>query len=289
MPFNGLPPEAALAAQSMFDPSGAQDALYGKPGSPKVPTPTGAYADPRAAKELFAADIAATELTNSAAAQAAHDLAEGKAEAITATGDRLEANSYLKASQVSDSNGRISRASTGIQQYQQDIAAEKGLGGQQADIAGAGFGGGASAMYLARSSASQAALAHGLIGLQGEITAGGFEQQSLASQAQMYAASTAADKADVLGGAATEAAGVATANAAKTAADLRTNALNSATALTGVSGRAPGITQASPTYRQPVSSGGGGVVVVHRGATGDAADQALGGTLNLDPTGGGLL
>jgi hypothetical protein len=86
---------------------------------------------------------------------------------------------------------------------------------------------------LNRSGVQQASLAKALINVQGNITAGGYEQQSLAAQAEAMAANTAGSSASILGNAATNAAGTVVANANQTAADLQTNALNSALADVG--------------------------------------------------------
>jgi hypothetical protein len=209
-----------------------------------------------AVNALFGAQLQGSELTTAANATAAQDLAQGQAEGVTAQGDQLEANSYLKAGGVADKNARLERASAGIQSYQEDIAAERALGGQEADIAGAGFGSGGSGFYLARAGIQQASLAKALINVQGSITAGGFEQQSLAAQAEAAAASGAADRANILGNAATDAAGTAVSTANQTASDLNTNALNSALALAGLSTSATAATTGSvDSFGNPATAG----------------------------------
>ncbi len=95
-----------------------------------------------------------------------------------AFGDLASAKGYKTAASYSDLNAALSKESTAIQQLQADRQLYKIMGGQQADIAGAGLATSGSAMDIIRSSAAQGALTKQLIGLQGAINTTGYQAEA---------------------------------------------------------------------------------------------------------------
>lgn len=114
-------------------------------------------------------------------------------------GQLAAAGGYEKASEIAAINAQISRQSSAIQQTQAQREIYKTLGGQQADIAGAGLAAAGSALDIVRSSAQQGALAKQLIAAQGMITTLGYEQES-ASYSAMAKAAKASGGGGILGG-----------------------------------------------------------------------------------------
>lgn len=110
-----------------------------------------------------------------------------------AAGARLEAENYRLASDLALQNVGQAHENTSIKEYQTGRAAFLQLGGQQADVAGAGFGASGSALDLFADSARQAALTHATLQQQGLIAEAGYKQQfnsyqTMASAAEMAAA-----------------------------------------------------------------------------------------------------
>ncbi len=125
-------------------------------------------------------------------ATADEDTGIAKAQGIMQTGDLKEATAYNNAASIANANARLATIGGQIQQSQENIKITKELGGQQADISGAGFGNSGSAVYLMRASKYQGALANQLYGTNASLTAGGYASQGAASEAQADAADTAA-------------------------------------------------------------------------------------------------
>lgn len=107
-----------------------------------------------------------------------------------AAGSKQASSAYTTAAKIAEQNKALTERSTAITEQQQNIQTFKVLGTEQADVAGAGFTAGGTAGDLLRASAQQAALSKQLIQNQGEITAGGYEQQAQAYQGQAQAAQT---------------------------------------------------------------------------------------------------
>lgn len=97
---------------------------------------------------------------------------------VKAMGDRAEAENYDRASVLALQNKQFTEESTAIQQYQLERNTMIQIGGQKADIAGAGFSASGSALDILRDSASQGALAKAVLGQQGLITEAGYQEQS---------------------------------------------------------------------------------------------------------------
>ena len=123
------------------------------------------------------------------------------------------------------------------------------LGGQQADVAGAGFAASGSALDLLRDSASQGALTHAVLGQQGLITEAGYNEQAASYKIMQGAANdagnaenNAATAAEITGGIKMIAglASVFTGGATGAAADVLTSASDSAGAVFDSSGNLTG-------------------------------------------------
>jgi hypothetical protein len=122
---------------------------------------------------------------DAAATKAGYD---AQAAGLSATGYDLEGDAYAHASELSRQNETLALVSSHIQQTREDRQIYQSLSSQKAAVAASGFAGGQSALALYADSASQGALAKQLIGVQGNITANGYEQEAQASDAQSGAA-----------------------------------------------------------------------------------------------------
>jgi hypothetical protein len=95
-----------------------------------------------------------------------------------AQGDLAEAGNYDIASTLATANEQYTEQSTRVQEAQTQRQITQTIGGQQAAVGGAGFTSGGSAGDLMRDSASQGALAKGVLAQQGAITEAGFTEQA---------------------------------------------------------------------------------------------------------------
>jgi hypothetical protein len=111
---------------------------------------------------------------------------------IKAQGDLLEGQNYDMAAVLAGQNEKFTEASTAIKQSQLERQATMTIGGQQADIAGAGFANSGTALDLMRDSASQGALTKAVAGEQGLITEAGYTEQQTSYQNLSKAAQFAA-------------------------------------------------------------------------------------------------
>jgi len=120
------------------------------------------------------------------------NLAGGAVQDIfAAMGDKAEAGLYRQAAQFAEQNVQFTKESTALKEFQQQRQAYKVIGEQKADVAGAGFSAGGTALDLLRESTQQAALAKETISLQGQIQEAGYEQQAKSYQMMASAADTA--------------------------------------------------------------------------------------------------
>lgn len=110
---------------------------------------------------------------------------------IKAQGDALEGQNYDMAAALAKQNAQFTEASTAIKEAQQQRESTMAIGGQRADVAGAGLAESGSAMYLLRDSASQAALTHQVLGQQGLMSEEGYQEQAQSFQNLSKAASFA--------------------------------------------------------------------------------------------------
>lgn len=109
---------------------------------------------------------------------AVQDLFAAGAHETKAKGLRIEGENYDLASDYATRNEKFTETSTAIKLAQLDRENVKVLGGQAADIAGAGFSASGSALDIMRDSASQGALSHAVAGEQGLITEEGYKVQA---------------------------------------------------------------------------------------------------------------
>jgi hypothetical protein len=127
---------------------------------------------------------------------AVSDLFGSSAHKAKAAGDRIEAENYDLASSLALQNEKFTEMSTAIKQSQLDRSIFQTIGGQQADVAGAGFAESGSALDLLRSSAQQGALTKAVAGQQGLITEAGYQEQAQSYTNLASAARLAADAED---------------------------------------------------------------------------------------------
>lgn len=124
---------------------------------------------------------------------AVSDLFAAEGHRFKAKGDLFEAQNYDLASELATQNEKFTETSTAIKQSQLDRENFKMLGGQQADIAGAGFAMSGSGLDLMRDSAAQGALQKAVGAEQGLITEAGYTEQAKSYTTMSQAARMAAD------------------------------------------------------------------------------------------------
>src|SRR5258706_12805831 len=110
---------------------------------------------------------------------------------IKAQGDRAEARSYYMAAQLALLNKQYTVTETAVKESQNEREVYQTISQQEAGVAGGGLAESGSALDLLRSSASQGALSHAIIGQQGLITEAGYQEQH-DSYTNMAAAARAA-------------------------------------------------------------------------------------------------
>jgi|SRR5579863_143654 len=96
---------------------------------------------------------------------------------IKAQGDIAEGQEYDLAAGLAAQNKQFTETSTAIQEAQRERETTMQIGGQRADIAGAGFAESGSALDILRESASQGALSKAVLGQQGLISEAGYQEQ----------------------------------------------------------------------------------------------------------------
>jgi hypothetical protein len=134
--------------------------------------------------------------TFSSAGGAVSDLFGGYALQAKAAGNRIQAQEYGLASDLSLQNEKFTEISTAIKDQQAQRGIETVLGQQTADVAGSGFEASGSALDLLRDSASQGALHKEVLGQQGLIDEAGYKEQAQSYQLMQQSANMAADAAD---------------------------------------------------------------------------------------------
>lgn len=112
---------------------------------------------------------------------------------IQAQGDLAEAHNYDLAAGLAGQNAQFTEASTAIKEAQIERQTTLALGGQRADIAGAGFAASGSALDMLRDSASQGALTKAVAGQQGLITEAGYNEQQKSYETMASAARSTAE------------------------------------------------------------------------------------------------
>jgi hypothetical protein len=127
---------------------------------------------------------------------AVQDIFASSAHEAKAKGLRIEAGNYDRSSAYAEQNARFTEVSTGIKEAQLDRDIFKTIGGQAADVAGAGFAASGSALDIMRDSASQGALMKAVGEQQGLVTEEGYKVQAQNYTAMGEAARMAADAED---------------------------------------------------------------------------------------------
>lgn len=110
-----------------------------------------------------------------------------------ARGDIAESLNYQLAAGYANENEKYTELSTGIKELQLNRSIYQAIGGQQADVAGAGFAASGSALDLMADSANQGALAKSVLAQQGIITEAGYREQAQSYTNMSNAAIQAAD------------------------------------------------------------------------------------------------
>jgi hypothetical protein len=127
---------------------------------------------------------------------AVSDLFAASADRSKAAGDRIEAQNYDLASSLANQNEQFTETSTAIKLQQLDRNIYQTIGGEQADVAGAGFANSGSSLDMLRDSAAQGALTKAVAGQQGLITEAGYKEQAQSYTNLAGAARLAADAED---------------------------------------------------------------------------------------------
>ena len=140
---------------------------------------------------LFGQQLGLSSSTFSNLGGAATDLFAAQGDKSKAQYDFAEGKSYGLASDLATQNEKFTETSTAIKEAQQQREMMSTLGGQQADVAGAGFAASGSALDLLRDSASQGALTHAVLGQQGLITEAGYNEQAASYKIMQGAANDA--------------------------------------------------------------------------------------------------
>jgi hypothetical protein len=148
---------------------------------------------------LFGQKLGLSDKTFTDFGGAASDLFASFADKAKAQGDFAEAKNYGLASDLATQNEKFTETSTAIKESQQQREMMNTLGGQQADVAGAGFSESGSALDLLRDSASQGALTHAVLGQQGLITEAGYTEQAASYKTMQGAANDAGNAANQAG------------------------------------------------------------------------------------------
>ncbi len=122
--------------------------------------------------------------TFSNAGGAVNDLFASRATAqglrLKADGDDVEGVNYDLAATLAKQNKGFVEQSTAVKDLMSERKTYLGIGGQQSDVASAGFSNSGTALDLLRDSATQGALEQQLIRQQGEITEAGYDEQEKA-------------------------------------------------------------------------------------------------------------
>lgn len=116
-----------------------------------------------------------------------------------ASGDRKSAQSYLQAADIANQNTTLEQMSTAIQEGATQRQVNKTIGGQQAQVGGAGLAESGSAIDLMKDSAQQGSIQKALLGVQGTINANAYRAQAGAYMGEYQAAESAAKAADAGG------------------------------------------------------------------------------------------
>lgn len=126
------------------------------------------------------------------------DLGSAVSDIFGAVGDFASAKGYKAAAGAAAQNAQIAEQSARIQGVMAQRQITKTLGGQQADIAGAGLAKSGSALDLMRDSAQQGSLTKQLIANQGAINVLGYQAEA-ANYSAMASSAKAAGTGGIIG------------------------------------------------------------------------------------------
>lgn len=129
-----------------------------------------------------------------AAGGAVEDLFAQQSLRTRAKGQRMEAEQYDLAAGYAREQKLYTRTSTELKQFQTERSILKTIGGQQADVAAAGFGASGTALDLLRDSAAQGELEKAVLGFQGLVDEAAFEQQAKSYEFMAKASRMSADE-----------------------------------------------------------------------------------------------
>lgn len=130
---------------------------------------------------------------------AASDFGAAIGDFYAASGDRKSASNYLEAADLANQNASLEKTSTAIQMSATQRQIYKVVGGQRADVAGAGLAESGSAIDIMKDSTRQGALQKALVNIQGTINANAYSAQAGAYMGEYQAAESAAKAADAGG------------------------------------------------------------------------------------------
>lgn len=119
------------------------------------------------------------------------DLGNAVSSIFGAVGEFKSAKGYEQAAGFANRNAEIATQSAAIQELMAGRQITKTLGGQRADVAGAGLAASGSALDVMRDSAQQGALTKQLIANQGAINVLGYKAEAASYQSMASAAKTA--------------------------------------------------------------------------------------------------
>lgn len=119
------------------------------------------------------------------------DVGSAVSDIFGGVGQLQSAKGYAAAAKYSAQDAEIAKQSAAIQETMAQRQITKTLGGQQADIAGAGLSASGSALDVIRDSAHQGSLTKQLIANQGQINVNGYQAESENYSAMAGAAKTA--------------------------------------------------------------------------------------------------
>ena len=127
------------------------------------------------------------------------DIFAGFGDDAKAQGAAFEEQNYTLAAQLAKQNAAFTEESTGIQEMQLQRQITQTIGGQKADVAGAGFENSGSAIDLMADSAAQGRLTQMVAEKQGQITEAGYTEQAQADT-NLASAAQVAENADKIAG-----------------------------------------------------------------------------------------
>lgn len=129
------------------------------------------------------------------AGMAVQSIFGAKASRTMAAGYDASAATYGQAAALARKNAKIVEQSTELKTMQTERQLYKVIGGQQSDVAGAGFAAKGTALDLLADSTSQGELTLSLIELQGEIDVNAYMTQAAAYEGQAALATSQASAA----------------------------------------------------------------------------------------------